>query len=119
MNTEELKKRIRNELGTSYILIVIAIALIGLLFKNNKILYYLIEFSAPIIAMLIFINTKLKKTKQFITNENFKAITGTLVSTLIVITIFGVVIAGTSSIVYLIVSIIIFMYLKPKNNSTQ
>ena len=128
MSNEDLKKRIKNEIGTSYFLIILGIQLLGVILyyisPNLVIIDALLAIFSPIIGAFCLINLKFKETKKVVTPENFNYIKKTLIEMLLLVIFIGYLLTvGTANgltrtIVltsFVIGSLIVYFYIKPKS----
>lgn len=128
MSNEDLKKRIKNEIGTSYFLIILGIQLLGVILyyisPNLVIIDTLLAIFSPIIGAFCLINLKFKETKKVVTPENFNYIKKTLIEMLLLVIFIGYLLTvGTANgltrtIVltsFVIGSLIVYFYIKPKS----
>ena len=127
MSNEDLKKRIKNEIGTSYFLIILGIQLLGVILyyisPNLVIIDTLLAIFSPIIGAFCLINLKFKETKKVVTPENFNYIKKTLIEMLLLVIFIGYLLTvGTANgltrtIVltsFVIGSLIVYFYIKQK-----
>ena len=125
IGADHLPKKIRNSVGTVYLLIIVLLYFFVYLFKDNDIICIVLEIVIPVVAAIILCETNLKNDKKYVTADNYSAIKKNVIFIMILVAIFGSGFNIINIISYAIATIIILNHLKPKktnnvvNNTNQ
>lgn len=116
ISTGDLKKRVKSEIGTVYVITLFILGAIADLVFPKSIIGLILNIVSPIIAAILLNEMNLKFTRKYINRSNWAEVRKSVIYILVLVDLLSFLGSWVLFVSGIVANIMIISYLKPKIN---